>query len=145
MEQTAAKVTQNNDVRVLRGCRMVYREIEYLNEKIKQETALLTGRGTPISDMPRGGGEPRDTYDELASLETLKAERRVTIRRYTEQVIAAERILAGVENPMLRLAYRLLFVEGMPAWRVGHEIGKSERTVKDWKAEAEYAYSLLEM
>jgi hypothetical protein len=144
MEVAEVRVTLNNDVRVLRGCKMLLREIEYLNGKIRQESELLTGRGTPISDMPRGCGEPRDTYDEWASIETLKGERRYKILEYTRQVQDAERILAAVSNPMLRYAYRLLFVEGLPAWKVGREIEKSERYVDDVKAKAERSRTLAE-
>lgn len=137
-----AKITVNNDVRVLRGCKMLFSEIAYLNAKIKDERELLTGRGTPISDMPRGHGEPHDTYDALDAIEQLKAERNGKIRAYTDQVLEAERILAGVQDVTLRMMYRYLFVENMPEWMVAKEVDLSERTVRYKKAKAESAMEL---
>ncbi len=136
-------MTVNNDIRILRGCKMLYQEIDYLNNKIKQEQVLLTGRGVPISDMPRGGGAGKDTYDELDAILQLRDERRRKILDYVDQTIKAERILAGVADPLLRMTYRLLYVEKMPVWKVAREVNMSQSSIERRKADAEMANSLL--
>lgn len=130
-------MTENNDIRILRGCKPLMAEIEYLNDKIKKERELLTGRGVPLSDMPKGSGEARDTYDELTAIEQLFACRREKIIAYSEQVRTAEKILAGVPDTNLRMMYRFLYVEHMPVWKVAHRVHMSESSIEKKKAKAE--------
>jgi hypothetical protein len=130
-------MNENNDVRILRGCKILFMEIDYLNDKIRKERALLSGRGNPLTDMPKAGGESRDTYDAISDIERLQMVRRQKIQQYVDQIICAERILTSVQDGTRRMMCRLLYVERQPAWKVAKTLGVSERTIKDWKAKTE--------
>lgn len=127
----------NPDIVKLKACRGLKAEIAQLNEQILRDRQRLYGTAVQYSDLPKAQGCPSGREAQFARLCDREDVRNESLRKYQALLKEAEAILGKVADSLHRQVYRLSYMEGLPAWKVGKQCYISESTVKRIRRNAE--------
>jgi len=86
-------------------------------------------RAVILSDMPKGGGTPRDLSDYAAELDELERKVGDSITIYCTRQAEVGRAIDAVENDVLRRLLNLRYMCGYTFERIAVEMGYSWRQV----------------
>lgn len=112
----------------LRQIYYINKEIESLYKEIAELRQQSFIKPVTASDMPRGS-EPKDMLMEYTN-EVLEIENLIqySLLRLQRERKKAERFLAEVEDPEMRLIIRLRCINNMSWYQIGDEVGIDRRT-----------------
>lgn len=82
-----------------------------------------------ISDMPRGGGKPRDLSDYVAKLDEMEGDLWEAVSRYRKQAQEVEAVISRAQDETQARLLRLRYIDGYTFEQIAVLMGYSWRQV----------------
>lgn len=142
MEEIEQRIVNNRDIPVLQRVYGIMQDIVSLEERREWQRDRLTNISQHLSGMPGGGGVPKGMDDAFARISELEDRHKGLCRQYRSRLLAAEKILNGIESESMRTFVRLMYLDNIPSSEVRERLNMTRRGFDRARSAVENANSM---